>query len=115
MMPTWIPLMDYAMKSGVSLSTLRRYIKANKIPFRIENGRYLLLLEDGATANTTPTAKPVQPNPLSAPNAATMTASTRDEVRKLEQDLQRAREEIVELKTLIALYEENMPAQRFSN
>ena len=38
----WISLMDYANDYGVSLSTLRRHIKAGKIEHKIENGRYLL-------------------------------------------------------------------------
>lgn len=79
----WIPLLEYALRKGVSLSTLRRYIKANRIPYRIEDGRYLLLCED--------------------------VSSDDDYARtQLEQDLQKAREEIAELKTLVALYEETI-------
>ncbi len=76
--------MDYAMKSGLSLSTLRRYIKAGKIEHRVEEGRYLLCLE----------------GPL---------ATSTDKFEMLQKDLQKAQEEIAELKTLIALYEENPP------
>jgi predicted site-specific integrase-resolvase len=71
----WIPLVDYAARKGVSLSTLRRYIKANKIPYRLEEGRYLILSDEA----------------------------------DLRTELQRANEEIAELKTLIALYEERTP------
>ena len=82
----WIPLMDYAIKNGVSLSTLRRHIKANKIQYRVENGRYLLLDDsDGQSRH------------------------------RLERDLAKAREEIAELKTLIALYEERMAHQRLDS
>ena len=79
----WIPLLEYALRQGVSLSTLRRQIKANRIPYRIEDGRYLLLCEDSHSS---------QDNELS----------------RLELDLQKAREEIAELKTLVALYEEKI-------
>src|SRR4051812_17258698 len=84
---TWIPLMDFAIKKGVSLSTLRRHIKANKLTYKIEDGRYLLWdngsqsveVEDGPTELQT-------------------------RLQALTKDLQRAQEEIAELKTLIALY-----------
>lgn len=77
--------MDYAMRAGVSLSTLRRHIKANKIQYKIENGKYLIWA--GAVA---------------------------EEYGKLKTELQRAQEEIAELKTLIALYEEKLPHSRAS-
>lgn len=81
----WIPLLEYALKKGVSLSTLRRHIKAAKIPFKVEDGRYLLF-DDTADENLS--------------------------LMRLQDDLQRAQEEIAELKTLIALYEEKIPNQR---
>ncbi len=77
--------MDYAMKKGVSLSTLRRYIKSKKIKFKTESGRYLIWDEDAsdlATANTT------------------------SEVAQLKESLRRAQKEIAELKMLVALYEQ---------
>jgi hypothetical protein len=76
----WIPLVEYALKKGVSLSTLRRHIKAGKIPFKVDQGRYLLFDDSPETS--------------------------------LHESLQRAQEEIAELKTLIALYEEKIPNQR---
>lgn len=83
--------MEYAIKNGISLSTLRRHIKANKVTHKIEKGRYLLLDQAFAVASV-----PVQD--------AT--------VNRLTAELQRAYEEIAELKTLIALYEEKVPYQR---
>lgn len=38
----WLILTDYASKYRVSISTLRRRIKAGLIEHRLENGRYLL-------------------------------------------------------------------------
>ncbi len=75
----WVPLLEYALKNEVSLSTLRRHIKAGKIDHKIENGRYLLWDENGKRE------------------------------RQLESELERAKEEIAELKMLIALYEEKLP------
>jgi hypothetical protein len=84
--------MEYSIKKGISLSTLRRYIKAKKVEFRIENGRYLLF-DDTADASESKSG-----------DAALVT--------RLEQDLKTAREEIAELKTLIALYEESPPTRQ---
>jgi len=41
----WLPLIEYSVKSGVSLSTIRRKIKSNRIPYRLEKGRYLILFD----------------------------------------------------------------------
>lgn len=48
---TWLPLVEYSIKSGLSLSTIRRKIKSNALPFRLEKGKYFLLFSsEGATA-----------------------------------------------------------------
>lgn len=78
----WIPLMEYAMKKGISLSTLRRHIKAKKVKFKVEGGRYLLW--------DSPDEDP----------------KNESELTVLRKELDRHKEEIAELKTLIALYEE---------
>src|SRR5688572_11281515 len=38
----WLPLIEYSVKSGVSLSTIRRKIKSNSVQFRLERGKYLV-------------------------------------------------------------------------
>ncbi len=103
-MGEWIPLMDYAMKKGVSLSTLRRHIKANKVQYRVEDGRYLLFVEQGDAILTSRPAA-AQPNPASVK----LSAQSDDYlVLQLQAKLKKAQEEIVELKTLIAFYEESL-------
>ena len=54
----WLPLTEYAVKSGVSLSTIRRKIKSNTIPFKLEKGRYLILFQESevSTRELTPVA-----------------------------------------------------------
>jgi hypothetical protein len=94
----WITLMDYAIKNGVSLSTLRRYIKAQKLVFKIQDGRYLLW-DEGLPLN-----------PRSDESSV-----LESQLHLLTQDLNQAQEEIAELKTLIALYEEKLPQQTFNN
>ena len=90
---SWVPLMEYATRKGVSMSTLRRYIKADKIRYKLEHGKYLVW-DDQPTVFLQETQK-----------VPTFAASG------LERQLQQAREEIVELKTLIAFYEEQLANQ----
>ncbi|MCO5142417.1 MAG: hypothetical protein M9962_04935 [Oligoflexia bacterium] len=41
----WLPLTEYALRSGISISTLRRKIKSNTIDYKMEEGRYLVRFE----------------------------------------------------------------------
>ncbi len=95
---TWIPLMDFALKKGVSLSTLRRHIKAKKLTYKIEDGRYLLWDNEEENVEKEP-----ESNELKI-RLATLT-----------NNLQKAQEEIAELKTLIALYEEKILLHRLDH
>jgi hypothetical protein len=89
----WIPLMDYAIKTGISLSTLRRHIKANKLTYKVENGRYLL--KGAKESEGIPEKEALK---LSLPDT---------DLGKITHELKKAQEEIAELKTLIAFYEDN--------
>ena len=93
----WIPLVEFSVRKGISLSTLRRYIKSNKIPWILLEGRYLVL-DDGtftAPRNHDPRASNSQP-----------VDTMESRVKNIEQALNAANEEIAELKTLVAFYEE---------
>jgi exonuclease VII small subunit len=50
-------LIDYSVKTGVSLSTIRRKIKSNSIQYRLERGRYLILHSE---ANNQAAQQPMQ-------------------------------------------------------
>src|SRR5580658_7103052 len=95
----WIPILDYAVQRGVSTSTLRRYIKANKIKYKLENGRYLLAADS---------AIPMPARPV-WDGAGAQGISVYVRVRELEEKLAHAQEQISELKMLIAIYEEKLP------
>lgn len=41
----WLPLMDYSTKYRVSVSTLRRRIKAEDIQFKLKDGKYFIVDE----------------------------------------------------------------------
>jgi hypothetical protein len=93
----WIPLVEFSVKKGISLSTLRRYIKSNKIPWKLLEGRYLVLDDGTFTA------------PRNHDPRLNLPASSGDmdaRVKNIEQALNAANEEIAELKTLVAFYEE---------
>jgi len=68
----WIPLVNYSMKYGISLSTLRRRIKANTVPFKLDNGKYLILDEnvesdESESSAVTNQNKKASAQPTSAP------------------------------------------------
>ncbi len=56
----WLPLTEYALRSGLSISTLRRKIKSNAIEYRMEDGRYLIrsdeMVEDAPETKKPPFA-----------------------------------------------------------
>lgn len=123
-MGEWIPLMDYAGRTGISLSTLRRYIKSNRIPHRTEDGRYLLLFQenpdgDGKAGEPSSRQRTVAPltdgtrkrAPVTGPaTEVSNSGEMQSKIRKLALELRKAHEEIAELKTLIAFYEESLGA-----
>jgi hypothetical protein len=45
----WLPLMDYSSKYKVSVSTLRRRIKAEDIQFKLDDGKYFIIDEPMST------------------------------------------------------------------
>jgi len=97
-MERWIPIVDYAVLKGISTSTLRRYIKAQKIIYKIENGRYLILSEEAQEK------KELNWSPSPSPESHSVCARAPD----LEQQLIQAQEQINELKMLVAIYEEKL-------
>jgi predicted site-specific integrase-resolvase len=111
----WIPLMDYSMKTGVSLSTLRRHIKAGKIEFRRHEGRYLLKDESpgqasvrSASPSSFSTTRPETIFSRVSSDSRPSVADSRnvDDLNAIRLQLRHAQEEIAELKTLLACYEE---------
>ena len=105
----WIPILDYAVLKGVSTSTLRRYIKAKKIPYKIENGRYLLHSDtelEGLYAQHKAPHRMIRPNWDGINPSINLSFNNR--VRELEEKLVRAQEQISELKMLVAIYEEKL-------
>jgi len=58
---SWLPLADYSMKYKVSISTLRRRIKTDDIPYKFDDGKYLIL--DDAPSASVGNAQEHRPSP----------------------------------------------------
>jgi len=101
----WLSLMEYATRNDVSLSTLRRHIKACKVQYKTENGRYFIWDDQPAAIS----GRPLQLQPAVAAPARDQT------LEELKHQLQKAREEIAELKTLVAFYEDQSESPRASS
>lgn len=97
----WVPLVEFSVKKGISLSTLRRYIKSNKIPWKLIDGRYLVM-DDG----TIHAPRNHDPDQNVIVRRTPEISDIESRVKHLETELVAAHEEIAELKTLIAFFEE---------
>lgn len=62
----WLPLTEYSSKYQVSISTLRRRIKADEIEYQLKDGRYLILDEPRQEHRPSPA---VSPSPLDSESA----------------------------------------------
>ena len=83
----WLAILEYAHKTGKSISTLRRYIKSGKVEYKLEGGKYFILFDESNLLKTN---------------------SQANEAKELEQALKKKEDEINELKMLINLYESRL-------
>jgi hypothetical protein len=42
----WCTITEYSRLRGLSISTIRRYIKADRVKHKLENGKYLIMIGD---------------------------------------------------------------------
>lgn len=130
----WLPLMEYSNKYRVSLSTLRRRIKAGEIEYKFSDGKYLLKdgplqVSSGSEAIAPPTSvSPLISSPVvsSAPVVSPPEAVDQDqfwratqgllnEIKKAyslilqekEEQILQLKEEVADLKTLVRVLEDN--------
>ena len=52
-MSSWLTLQEYSNKEGVSISTLRRKIKASEIEFKRKSGKYYVKFKEGSFGEKT--------------------------------------------------------------
>jgi DNA-binding transcriptional MerR regulator len=89
----WLSLMDYAAYRGVSLSTIRRYIKANRVKFKEDKGKYFIYVTDDNFCK-----KELQEEKE--------ILGLKLEVERLRLELRKAISENEDLKTLLMAYEQ---------
>ncbi len=104
----WLPLTEYALRSGMSISTLRRKIKSNNIDYRMEEGRYLIRSDDlqeepapiGFTSTDNVKAEKIKDSVKEALPAATTSVvahavqTTSSALPSVVEDLEKIREEL---------------------
>jgi len=98
----WLPLTEYALRSGMSISTLRRKIKSNAVEYKMEEGRYLIRFDEfdeeppapplGFASTDAPRMPPNLPKPeprvvLKPAVEAPQQNVILDEIRKIREEL----------------------------
>lgn len=123
----WLPLMEYSNKYRVSLSTLRRRIKAGEIEYKFADGKYLI--KDGplqhsmssgleAVAPPSSVSPQIQSSNVSEPDQDQFWRTTQgllNEIKKAyslilqekEEQILQLKEEVADLKTLVRVLEED--------
>ena len=99
----YVSLFDFAVSSGVSLTTLRRKIKAGAIPYKIDKGKYwikknTLIVPEGSGVHSTTGGLPSGGQADAVPN-------------ELLRENQRLRDKIEELTILVRALEERFQVQ----
>ncbi len=89
----WLPILEYARYKKISISTIRRYIKAGRVKHKSENGRYFIFVQNFQD--------PKQ-------KADELALHLRLENERLQRKILEYQEEIAELKMLAKLYEGKM-------
>ena len=87
---TWLSILAYAAHQEISISTIRRYIKSNRVRYKQENGKYFIFIEDKNNSRPSDELVALQQENLNLRNTV-----------KLQQ------QELEDLKMLISLYENN--------
>ncbi len=86
----WLSILEYAQYKKKSISTVRRYIKAERVKFREEEGKYFLWVKN-YIAPTTQSEKEA--------------LATKFELERLKKENRELLNENTEMKMLIQLYE----------
>ena len=113
---SWLSIMEYSIKKGVSPSTIRRRIKNKTIEFKLENGKYLIN-HDHDSSDTK-----VEGNPKTIDDVLGFAEKTLNEMTRIntefleekdriirlqEQNIKDLKEEIGELKMLVSVLEKD--------
>lgn len=86
----WLSILEYAAYKKKSISTVRRYIKANRVKFKEDNGKYFIW-----TKNFVETSDETQKESL----------ELKFENQRLKKEIRLLTEELAEMKMLVSIYE----------
>ena len=86
----WLSILEYASFKGKSISTVRRYVKANRVKFREENGKYFIWAKNFVSSASVEEREVLE---------------TKLELVRLEKENRELKNEVSEMRMLIQLYE----------
>ena len=92
MQETWLSILDYVRYKNISISTIRRYIKADRVKYKLENGKYFIYVPN------------FNPELLSH-NTEKELMDLKFEVTQLERENRQLKEQVSELRMLVSAYE----------
>ena len=88
-MENWVSILEYARLKDISISTIRRHIKAERVNYKLEDGKYFILVSGEDC--------------LKRKEGYYM--KLEEENKQLKNKLDTSFEEVAELKMLVAAYE----------
>jgi cell shape-determining protein MreC len=91
----WLTVLEYASFKNKSISTVRRYIKANRVKFKEENGKYLIWTKNFFSD-------------FQSPKEQREVVKMRFEIDRLQSEIKSVKEENEELKMLINILEQKL-------
>lgn len=86
----WLSILEYASYKNKSISTVRRYIKANRVKFREDNGKYLIWVKNYVSNKSLEEKE---------------TLESKLELERIKKENIELKNELAEVKMLIELYE----------
>lgn len=88
----WLSVLEFAAHKNKSISTVRRYIKANRVKYKDENGKYFIWVKNFEDS------KSIEEKEMT---------ELKFENERLKKENRLIKEEINELKMLVQIYENN--------
>ena len=96
----WLSILEFVSYKNKSISTVRRYIKANRVKYKEDNGKYLIWVKNYLKNENVSESKQVE---------------IKFENERLKKENRILKEELSELRMLIDLYESQKIVQNRKN
>lgn len=96
----WLDITEYTQYRNISISTARRYIKAKRVKFKKDDGKYLIF---------------VSKDNYQKKNKGRDDLKNSFELQRLKEEMRLLKEENIELKMLISIYENDLENKHMSN